>query len=92
MESQRFVDAHDYFGEAIALYGRFDVTQALAKGQIIPSDSTKYIARDFRTAINSSFGFLPALGCANDAHGIQTIQEIYLCFAGNNLSKVTYCL
>ncbi|XP_023551239.1 ribonuclease DdI-like [Cucurbita pepo subsp. pepo] len=71
----------DYFRLALYLFWRSDVLQALEKYGMEPVDGRRYLAPDFESVLNVSFG-KPALRCSrNVKYNLQyQLAEVALCF------------
>ncbi|KAG7016138.1 Ribonuclease DdI, partial [Cucurbita argyrosperma subsp. argyrosperma] len=71
----------DYFRLGLYLFWRSDVLQALEKYGMEPVDGRRYLAPDFESVLNVSFG-KPALRCSrNVKYNLQyQLAEVALCF------------
>lgn len=70
---------HGYFQSAIDLYGKHDITGALAKAGILP-DGKHYQVDAIRHAISTVLdGHLPGIDCNKDGHGNRQLYQVYIC-------------
>ncbi|CAL1531266.1 unnamed protein product [Lymnaea stagnalis] len=71
-----------YFTQVLKLYHQQDLIGALAKANIVPSDSKQYNINDIFNAVNSIYGTSPVISCVTDTKE-HYLAEIWLCFEKN---------
>ncbi|WVZ67844.1 hypothetical protein U9M48_016872 [Paspalum notatum var. saurae] len=68
-------DEYDYFSTALYLYSKYNVTKALRKANIRPTNGRKYAVGHIVAVIEYAFGAMPSVVCKNGS-----VQELRLCF------------
>jgi len=67
-----------YFSKGLELRQQFDILSILAKGGIVPSDTTNYKPSQFQNVLGGVLGLKPQLFCLQD-EGKQYLMEIWFC-------------
>lgn len=68
-----------YFAKGLDWMPKYDLIQALAKSEIVPSDSVLYTPEQVQNAIIAKWGVNPIIECRHEK-GVQLLFEIRLCF------------
>lgn len=73
------MSVHEYFQKSINLYGKYDITGALAKAGILPNGA-HYQVESIRKAIGTVLsGHLPGIECNTDKQGNKQLYQVYIC-------------
>uniref|UniRef100_A0A1A8IMU5 Ribonuclease T2 n=2 Tax=Nothobranchius TaxID=28779 RepID=A0A1A8IMU5_NOTKU len=79
-EAESLNSQHKYFSKALELYHKLDLSSALNKFNIIPSDYYKF--SQIEGAIQSFYGVTPKIQCAHSSKNtqVQNLGQIEICF------------
>ena len=79
----------DYFQLALELYGRVNISAALANANIRPSDNTTTTLVAVRDAIKAEgYGHTVEIRCGNKRKGDRVLEEIAFCYNQTSLTPI----
>lgn len=55
-----------YFNQTLGLHVKFNISQILAQGGVLPSSTKKYNPKDIQTILNDYLGFNPSITCVKE--------------------------